>query len=89
MANHKSAIKRHRQNLERRARNRFVRSTVRTDVKSVLGTVEAGNAADAKKALSEAVSTISKAASKGVLKKQTASRKIARLSKKVNALNAS
>ncbi|MCP3144777.1 30S ribosomal protein S20 [Pyxidicoccus xibeiensis] len=80
MANTKSAEKRHRQSLKRRARNVTVRGEVKTAVKSAREalTTKAGNTADALKAASKA---LNKAASKGVLHKRTASRRISRLAK--------
>jgi small subunit ribosomal protein S20 len=89
LANHPSAIKRHRQSEKKRDRNRFVRSTVRSNTKKLLETVSEGKADEAAEALKKTVSTISKAASKKVIKKKTASRKIGRLAKRVNALKKS
>lgn len=86
MANHKSAEKRNRQNAVRNARNTHIRSTMRTFVKQVRVAVANGDAAAAKEALAKAVPFIDKAASKGVIHKATASRKISRLSKLVNTL---
>lgn len=84
MANHKSAIKRIRQNLKRNERNRYVRSTMRTYVRRVREAVEAGDASKASEALTLAIKTIDKAASKGVIHKNQASRRISRLQKLVN-----
>lgn len=86
MANHKSAVKRNKQNAVRNARNTHVRSTMRTFVKQVRNAVADGDASAAKAALDQAVPYIDKAASKGVIHKATASRKISRLSKLVNSL---
>ena len=86
MANHKSAEKRNRQNAIRNARNTHIRSTMRTYVKQVRTAVSNGDAAEAKEALGRAVPFIDKAASKGVIHKATASRKISRLSKLVHAM---
>ncbi|PLX92900.1 MAG: 30S ribosomal protein S20 [Desulfuromonas sp.] len=86
MANHKSAVKRNRQNAVRCARNTHVRSTMRTFVKQVREAVAAGDQDAAKVALERAVPYIDKAASKGVIHKATASRKISRLNKLVNGL---
>lgn len=86
MANHKSAVKRNKQNAVRNARNTHIRSTMRTFVKQVRTAVADGDAAAAKAALDQAVPFIDKAASKGVIHKATASRKISRLSKLVNSL---
>ena len=86
MANHKSAIKRMKQNEKRAARNRHIRSTMRTFVKQVREAAAAGDNEAAKAALERAVPFIDKAASKGVIHKATASRKISRLSKLINTV---
>ena len=86
MANHKSAIKRNKQNIVRTARNAHIRSTMRTYVKQVRLAVADGNAEAAQAALVRAVPCIDKAATKGVIHKATASRKISRLNKLVNSL---
>lgn len=86
MATHKSAEKRARQNTKRQQRNTSVKSRVKTRVKAVLGAVEDKKKDDSRKALAEAIVVIDKAASKGVLHKNTASRKISRLTRKVNHL---
>lgn len=86
MANHKSAVKRHRQNLVRNARNNHIRSTMRTLVKQVRQAVAAGDQDAARAALDKAIPYISKTASKGVIHKATASRKVSRLTRLVNTL---
>jgi len=86
LANHKSAVKRNRQNLARNARNTHIRSTMRTFVKQVRTAVAHGDASEARTALARAIPFIDKAATKGVIHKATASRKISRLSKLVNNL---
>jgi len=86
LANHKSAIKRNKQNAIRSARNTHIRSTMRTFVKQVRTAVAEGDAENARAALDKAVPFIDKAASKGVIHKATASRKISRLSKLVNSI---
>ena len=86
MANHKSALKRNKQNTVRNARNTHIRSTMRTYVKQVREAVAAGDAEAAKMAMEKAMPFIDKAASKGIIHKATASRKISRLAKLVNAL---
>ncbi len=86
MANHKSALKRNKQNTVRNARNTHIRSTMRTYVKQVREAVAAGDAEAAKVAMEKAMPYIDKAASKGIIHKATASRKISRLAKLVNAL---
>ena len=86
MANHKSALKRNKQNTVRNARNTHIRSTMRTYVKQVREAVAAGDAEAAKLAMEKAMPYIDKAAGKGVIHKATASRKISRLAKLINAL---
>lgn len=83
MANHKSALKRARQNVVRRERNKAVKTRVKNVVKEVRQTAGEGDAAQEK--LREAQSIIHKAAAKGVIHKRTAARKISRLSKILNA----
>ncbi|SDE15448.1 30S ribosomal protein S20 [Desulfuromonas thiophila] len=87
MANHKSAIKRNKQSKIRNARNVHARSTMRTLVKKVREAVAAREKDQAVGALSEVVPYIDKCASKGIIHKATASRKISRLSKLVNTLD--
>jgi small subunit ribosomal protein S20 len=79
VANHPQAKKRARQRIKITARNRHVRSTVRTFVKSVAAAIEAGEKDKAKTALDEAVRQLDKAVTKGVVPRKTASRKISRL----------
>ena len=86
MANHKSAVKRHRQSLVRREKNRAVRSRMKTAVKSLLQAIEAKDKEDVQKKLTSTTSIIAKTASKGIIKKTTASRRISRLSKRANAV---
>jgi small subunit ribosomal protein S20 len=83
---HKSAIKRNRQNQTRHDRNRVVRSRVKTDVRKVRDAVGRRDLSAAEAELRQAVSDLSKAASKGILHPRNASRRIARLSKHVAAL---
>ena len=86
MANHKSAIKRNKQAIVRTARNTHIRTTMRTFVKQVRAAVSNGAQEAAQTALNRAVPFIDKAATKGVIHKATASRKISRLNKLVNTL---
>lgn len=80
----KSGIKRHKQSLKKRARNRHIRSTVKTAVKDVRTAIDERAAGKAAETLSEAVSVIQRAGSKGVLHRKTVARKVARLSKAVH-----
>ncbi len=88
MATHKSAEKRNRQNQKRKMRNTSIKSRVKTSVKKVLEAVSTKDKAASETALKKAISTISKGAAKGPLHKNTAARKISRLTKKVNKLGA-
>ena len=86
MANHPQAKKRARQRIKITARNRHVRSTVRTFVKAAASAIEAGDKEKAKTALDEAVRQLDKAVTKGVVPRKNASRKISRLTVAVNKL---
>ncbi|MBN2643900.1 MAG: 30S ribosomal protein S20 [Desulfuromonadaceae bacterium] len=87
MANHKSAVKRNRQAKVRTARNVHARSTMRTLVKKVREAVAAKEKETAETALKAAMPYIDKCASKGIIHKATASRKISRLNKLINTLD--
>ena len=85
MANHKSALKRNRQSLERRARNRANKTRLKTAVKAVDAAIALEQTADkVQEALVTAVPIIQRAAVKGTLHKKNASRKVSRLTKRVN-----
>ncbi len=86
MANHASAKKRARQTVKRTARNRRIRTAVRTSVKRVRAAIEAGNADAAKVALVDAVSRIDGAVAKGIYHRKTGSRYISRLTHQVNRI---
>ena len=88
MANHKSALKRARQNESRRLRNKSSRTTVKKPVKDLRTAANNNeNKESAVKRLDTAKSVIDKAAKKGIIHKRTAARKISRLSKLVNSVN--
>lgn len=87
MANTKSAEKRNRQAQKRRARNATVRTAVKGALKKARETI-ANKDAKTPEALKDAVRTLSKAASKGVLHPRNAARRIARLSKAAQAAKA-
>lgn len=89
MAIHKSAIKRMRQNKKRMIRNRHIKSTMKTHIKDFLLSLEKKDPDDSRVKLKEAVIHIDKAASKGAIHKKNASRKISRLTKKLNSIAAS
>ena len=86
MANHKSSIKRIRQTAKRTERNRFYRTRLKNIVKAVRTAIDAGNKEEASAALKTANQQIHKFVSKGILKKETAARKVSRLHQAVNAL---
>jgi small subunit ribosomal protein S20 len=81
LANTRSAEKRNLQAQKRRERNMGSRTRVKSAVKKFRDTVAKGDAAAVAPALLEATSTLAKAASKGILHKNAASRRISRLAK--------
>ena len=86
MASHKSAEKRAKQSENRQLRNTAARTSVKTAIKKVLVAVEAKDKEGSKEILAAAIPEISKAAARGILHKRNVSRKISRLTRKVNAL---
>jgi small subunit ribosomal protein S20 len=84
LANHPSALKRVRQNENRRLRNRMTKTRVKHVVKIVRETAGTQSADAVQTKLNEAKSLIDKASKKGVIHKRTAARKISRLTKLVN-----
>jgi small subunit ribosomal protein S20 len=88
MAHHSSAKKRIRQTVRRTAINRTRLSRIRTFIKRVERAVASGDQDAALQALRAAEPEIRRGVNKGVLKLNTASRRISRLSKKVNQVTA-
>ena len=88
MANHKSAVKRARQNEIRRLRNKATKTRVKSIVKDVRSSAGEGSAEETKTKLNTAQSVIDKASKKGVIHKRTAARKISRLTKLANSASA-
>lgn len=86
MANIKSAKKRILVNRTKAARNKSIKSAVKTSIKKVEAAVASQDKEAAKAALVEATSTIDKAATKGVYHKNTSARKVSRLNKAVNSI---
>ncbi len=84
MANHKQALKRYRQSINRRERNRINKRRMATAVKKAVTAREAGGeeAADLTR---QAATVIARVASKGVIPRKRAARKISRLMKSLNA----
>ena len=83
---HKSAIKRHRQNIKHQARNQVVRTQVRHAVRELRETITKKDTATAETQLRAMMKTLNKAVTKGVLHRNNASRRISRLSRQVAAL---
>ena len=81
MANIKSAIKRNKQNEKRRLRNRYYAGRARTFVRKARTAIESGEVEDARQATLEAISALDKAAEKGILHRNNASRRKSRLMK--------
>ena len=86
MANIKSAIKRNRQNEKRRLHNRVYRGGTRKQVRSARVAIESGDINAAREATMKAVSALDKAAEKGIIHKNNASRRKGRLMKQLAAL---
>jgi small subunit ribosomal protein S20 len=86
---HKSTIRRARQAERRHERNRATINTVKTLIKKVQSAVAGKKTEEARTSLQEAASAIGKAVSKGILHRNTASRRISRLALRVNALSGS
>jgi len=87
VANHKSALKRVRQTKKRTERNRFFRTRMKNLIKAVKEAVAAGDKERAVAALKEANKRIHEYVSKGIIKKNNASRKVSKLHKLVNSMD--
>jgi len=79
--NHPSAQKRHRQNLKRQARNRTIKTRVRSVTKQALDAIQGNDRDAAAGSLRELMRVLHRAASKGTLNRNAAARKIARISR--------
>ncbi len=86
MANHKSAQKRIRQTKTRTERNRYYKTRIKNIVRNLREAVAAKDVAKAQEALKVANKELHKYVSKGILKKNTASRKVSRLNASVKKL---
>ena len=86
LANHKSALKRHRQSIAQRLRNRSQRSAMKNTVKKLHTAIEANDKDTVRTTLVDATSIIAKTATKGIIHSNTASRTISRLTKRANAV---
>ena len=87
MANHKSALKRVRQAKKRTERNRFYRTRIKNISKAVREAVAAGDKEKALEAFKIANRELHKFVSKGVLKKNSAARRVSRLHKLINSIS--
>ena len=87
MANHKSALKRIRQNAKRNERNKSFRTLVKTVSKKVTAEAQSGNKEQAREELKRAEKIIAKVGGKGILHPRAASRKISSLARLVNRLS--
>jgi small subunit ribosomal protein S20 len=85
-ARHKSAVKRHRSSLRKRDRNKTVKSSAKTAVKKVREALDSKKLDDAKAALKEAMKVLQSAASKGVIHKRNAARRISRIATRLSEL---
>ena len=85
MAIHPSAEKRNRQTTKRRLRNRVARGHMRTAIKAAYKAIEEGNKDEAGKLTSEAVRLIDRAYGKGIIKRNTASRLVSKLTRQRGA----
>ncbi len=86
MAEHKSALKRHRQSEKRRIKNTSVKSALKTSIKGIREAVDKGDAKAAATKLKTTTTQLDKAVTKGVLHRNNASRKISRLTTAVNSI---
>lgn len=86
MANHKQAAKRARQTIVRTERNRFYKTRIKNIVKAVLVAIEASDKEKATTEMKDANKYLHHCVSKGILKKETAARKVSRLQLKVNSI---
>jgi len=85
---HPSAEKRHRQSLKRRDRNRAIKTRVHSAVKQAVKAIEGTDASGAEQELRQATRVLYKAAGKGALHRNTAARKVARLSRAMHRKHA-
>lgn len=86
MANLESSKKRIKTNIKRQQKNVSVKTAIKTAVKKVEQAIAEGDLGTAQASFSEVVSALDSAATKGIIKKNSASRKKSRLAKKINAI---
>ncbi len=88
MANHKSALKRHRQEIDRRQRNRNHRTRMRSAVKKLRQALETGDAESAQKLLPATLAVLDHTAKLGAIHDKAAARTKSRLARALNRLSA-
>ena len=86
MANHKSCEKRARQTRIKTERNRFYKTRIKNVTKNVLAAIETADKEKAVETMKTANKYLHHCVSKGIIKKETAARKVSRLQVKVNAI---
>ena len=84
----KSALKANRQNIQRRERNRQMRSKLRTALKAIRASMDAKDVDGAKSALNTTVSVVDKMATKGIIHRNTAGRYKSRLALRLKSVQA-
>jgi small subunit ribosomal protein S20 len=86
VANHKSTLKRMRQNVTLRAHHRHYRSIMRTQIKVLNSAIEAGDSELAKSELNKTTAVIQRMSSKGIIHSNQAARRVSRLTVAVNKI---
>jgi len=88
VASHDSALKAHRQNIERRERNRQMRTRLRRALRDIRAAIDTGDAASVKDALRTTISLVDKMAGKGLIHRNTAGRYKSRLATRLSKKSA-
>ena len=88
MASHDSALKAHRQNIERREHNRKMRTRLRRALRDIRAAIDTGDAASVKDALRTTISLVDKMAGKGLIHRNTAGRYKSRLATRISKKSA-
>jgi small subunit ribosomal protein S20 len=83
VASHDSALKAHRQNVQRREHNRQMRSRLRRALRDIRAAIDGGDASQVKDALRSTISLVDKMAGKGLIHRNTAGRYKSRLASRV------
>jgi small subunit ribosomal protein S20 len=83
VASHDSALKAHRQNVQRREHNRQLRTRLRRALRDIRAAIDDGDVTQVKDALQNTISLVDKMAGKGIIHRNTAARYKSRLSSRV------